>query len=54
MNWHHWYWWTWPAGIAAGLTFNYVLYCVVPPRISSRTWLRQITMYSLWHRKGQR
>jgi len=20
MNWHHWYWWTWPAGIAIGVT----------------------------------
>jgi hypothetical protein len=40
MNWHHWYWWTWPAGIAIGVTWSFVLMCAIPPRRSVREYLR--------------
>ena len=40
VNWHHWYWWTWPAGIAIGLAWSFVLMCVIPPRISPGEYFR--------------
>jgi hypothetical protein len=40
MNWHHWYWWTWPAGIAIGFAWSFVLMCVIPPRMPIREYLR--------------
>jgi hypothetical protein len=33
VNWHASYWWTWPAAIALGLALNYVIWCVIPPRM---------------------
>lgn len=40
MNWHRWYWWTWPAGIAIGLLWSFMLMCVIPPRQTAGDWLR--------------
>jgi len=40
MNWHHTYWWTWPAGIALGLGINYVIFCLIPPRMPAAQWAK--------------
>ena len=48
MNWHHWYWWTWPAGIAIGIAWSFVLMCLIPPRITARDWLRTWKTLALW------
>lgn len=41
MNWHHWYWWTWPAGIVIGITVvcavNYIR-----NEIGMRQWKAQL------------
>lgn len=44
---HHWYWWTFPAGIALGVAVHFVIWHVIPPRAPLPRWLRFGT-----HRKG--
>jgi hypothetical protein len=36
----NWYWWTIPAGIGIGVPWSWVLMCVIPPRVTTRQWLR--------------
>ena len=48
MNWHHWYWWTWPAGIAIGLLWSFVLMCAIPPRQPVRDYLRGWKSLFMW------
>ena len=33
-------WWTIPAGVAIGVPYSWVLMCLIPPRITTREWVR--------------
>lgn len=43
-----WHWWTLPAGVAAGLLVNYVIWYVIPPRYPSP--LSRWRGRHAWHR----